>query len=220
MVRSTRRVAPVVVLAIILTSLVSGAAIADGAPETPETSEYPAGTVVITAEGMPVSEGEVLSGYTGPQPAPSVPIEEPTFTSKIPGAVPQDRFTPSPTELDAIGSSKVIASWNDHGGRLVNARQAAVTKISTKHGVTSLGPVKLATRLPTGGTSVLSGTSRTYLSNLQWRVCNGWSCPVKASVKFKVVVDFRSVSGGTFGLVTGYCVGMTVCPTWVNNVQG
>ena len=32
-----------------------------------------------------------------------------------------------------------------------------------------------------------------------------------------LVVDLKTTNGRTFGLVTGYCVGMQVCPSWINN---
>ena len=36
------------------------------------------------------------------------------------------------------------------------------------------------------------------------------------SVYVKMVVEFKSVNGKTFGLVTTHCKGSTLCPKWIN----
>jgi RHS repeat-associated protein len=49
---------------------------------------------------------------------------------------------------------------------------------------------------------------------LWWRSCSDTG----NYVEVRLVVDFRTMSNGnTKGLVTAYCLGMQVCPSWINN---
>lgn len=88
------------------------------------------------------------------------------------------------------------------------------SKIYFTHGLNRTVP-RVATQFP-DSSSQGSGTSWNYRTTFQRRT-NG---QVVASVLVKTVVDFRNYDGDPYGVVTSYCDGMTVCPTWVNSVVG
>ncbi|WP_159096622.1 hypothetical protein [Miniimonas sp. S16] len=217
MTEKWRALAAATSIALALSVSLAASAVAD----TPDgSSQYVEGTIIITTDGMSLSDGVVVTDYDGSEVESAPSYTPPAFNSSIPGLQPIDPNYPSGVELDAAGKSVVAWKWEDHGGREVVVRKDVKAKIESKHGITSPGPVRVTTQYPRNMTSEKQGTSRVYYADLQWRVCNArGQCPVKASVSMKAVVEFKTVSGGgTYGLVTAYCLNTTLCPSWVNNV--
>jgi RHS repeat-associated protein len=107
----------------------------------------------------------------------------------------------------------------DMYGRSVPVQYRMRQKVLTKHGI-SWGTLQwLISNLPQVGGS---GTQVVYGGQVNEYQCSGFlfwgSCsPTGNSVYVRLVVDFKVNSGRTFGLVTAFCVGVTLCPNWINS---
>jgi hypothetical protein len=68
----------------------------------------------------------------------------------------------------------------------------------------------------------VDGTTVVYRGVVAEYRCTGFlwfggCAPTGRTTTVRMVVNFRSTGGRTFGLVTMYCEGRTVCPSWINN---
>ncbi len=62
----------------------------------------------------------------------------------------------------------------------------------------------------------VQGSAVVYQSPVYEVVCqwNSTNCTrTGRSIQVRMIVDFKSVNGKTFGLVTTYCMGTVVCPS-------
>lgn len=70
-------------------------------------------------------------------------------------------------------------------------------------------------------TSILSagsGTNWSYYLKANQVTCYAWGCKVTSTVNVRALVDYRKVSGGTYGVVTAQCEGYEgACPSFVKN---
>ncbi|MWV51388.1 hypothetical protein GRS96_19130 (plasmid) [Rathayibacter sp. VKM Ac-2803] len=111
-------------------------------------------------------------------------------------------------------ASPVGSTWNDHRGRKVVLRIDAQNKLWTKHNVNRNVP-RVATQYPDSSRAE-AGTSWEYFTTFQQR--NGTT--ITRTQQVRTVVDFRNVDGNPQGVITSYCVGITRCPDWINQVVG
>ncbi|MGC4154490.1 MAG: hypothetical protein QM628_15630 [Propionicimonas sp.] len=111
-------------------------------------------------------------------------------------------------------------SVSDRYGQYVRVDGKVVDKLKTKHNL-EMKAVKAL--LPKAKLANKEGTSRTYTIRIVKLLCtttNGVKTCKTTNEKeeLKFVVDYRINSQGKQqGLVTGYCLGKTKCPSWVNN---
>ena len=103
----------------------------------------------------------------------------------------------------------------DKYGRVVPVQFRMRQKVLTKHGI-SWGTLQwLISNVPQES---VDGTTVVYQGQVNEYNCSYFSCtPTGTSVTVRLVVNFRQVSGKTFGLVTAYCLGSVVCPSWINS---
>ncbi len=103
----------------------------------------------------------------------------------------------------------------DRYGRTVPVQARFRAKVRTKHNLQWSTVKWLIRTLPqTGG----SGTRVEYGSTLYELRCTIRGCQrTGQAVYVTMSVDFKSVNGRTFGFITSYCVGMRLCPGWVNS---
>lgn len=114
------------------------------------------------------------------------------------------------------GTYDVIASWRAKDGNTVTLRRAAYDKIVTKHNLTT-AVVKRVTTSYSSRLGAGSATAFNYFLEAKQITCNVLTCWVSNSLWVQSTVDYRAISGGTFGVVTTYCQGVTLCPNWVKN---
>ncbi|MEV8027098.1 MULTISPECIES: hypothetical protein [Cellulosimicrobium] len=152
---------------------------------------------VVTPAGMPADEVQEV-------------IEE-AFAAEAAGTLIQPR----------AAVATVSYRWKDHAARNVVIRSDVVTKLRTKHGLTSTSPTRVSTQFPDGNKSIAQGTARVYYATMQKRSCSTIvTCRVTASVRMKTVVEYKIQVplAEPKGVITSYCEGTTVCPSWVNAV--
>ena len=106
----------------------------------------------------------------------------------------------------------------DKYGRYVPVSYSARNKMLTKHGITWSTLQWLISRLSQREAQKLAvvygDTVFEYRCTTSWftTTCNRTG----RSVYVKMVVEFKSMNGKTFGLVTAHCIGSTLCPKWIN----
>ncbi len=107
----------------------------------------------------------------------------------------------------------------DQYGRVVPVPYSVREKIRTKHGINWNTLQWLIGRLSqvSAQNSAVVYVSPVYEIRCTTSFFTTSCSPTGRSVSVKMVVDFKSVNGKTFGLVTTYCLGTTVCPSWINN---
>ncbi len=138
---------------------------------------------------------------------------------------------PSGIEASATATSSysVITTWAEKRGWKVYLRYGywngssgwGWRKVTAYHNLNT-SAVKATTKYPKSYWST-GGTSWKYRTPVNHVKCSGWwifrSCKVVETINVYTVVDFRKLSsGGTFGVVTGYCGSYYPrCPDWVKN---
>ena len=107
----------------------------------------------------------------------------------------------------------------DRYGRTVPVQYRFRRKALIKHGI-SWGTLQwLISQLPQVDAV---GSRVEYGGQVDELRCSGYlfwySCsPTGRTVYVRVIVDFKTRSGRTFGLVSAYCDGAERCPEWLNN---
>ncbi len=104
----------------------------------------------------------------------------------------------------------------DKYGGTVPVQHRFRVKMETKHGLswsTQKWLIRNLNQVGTDGTRVLYGGR---VGEYRCSLLGGCS-PTGRTVDVRMTVDFRSVDGRTFGLVTIHCVGGPPCPSWINN---
>lgn len=121
---------------------------------------------------------------------------------------------------------RIVSTWTDNIAKSTVARAGngttwGLTKVQNKHHV-NLNMIQKTTKFPrpTGG-RVTQGSAIIYVTDaIEWECWLG-TCKPKRSMAVKVVVENTRMSDNKQkGLITAYCMGVTVCPQWVVNVAG
>lgn len=124
---------------------------------------------------------------------------------------------PAAPEMMPMAAYDIVSSWVGKDNKRINLREAPYIKITTKHNLTT----KAVQRVTKSATSILaegSGTNWNYYLRANQVTCYAWGCYVTAWVNVRVLVDYRPVTGGTYGVVTAYCEGISgACPNYVKN---
>lgn len=125
--------------------------------------------------------------------------------------------TPDSSVVAPMAAYDVIATWYSQDNKLVYLREAPYIKITTTHNLTTAA-VKRVTKSATSILAAGSGTNWSYYLMANQVTCYPWGCYVTASANVRVLVDYRAVTGGTYGVVTAYCEGYSgACPDFVKN---
>ncbi|CAD5140095.1 MULTISPECIES: hypothetical protein [unclassified Microbacterium] len=204
-----------------------GTGVAPAAAKAPDESERTtittfgfvptdsAGTAAQTDVEAQIAEVESLE-------ASDTPLAAPYDSSKMPSGSAKDRAAMAAGDT----AYRIVSTWTDNIAKPIVARAGngttwGLTKVQNKHHV-NLNMIKKTTKFPrpTGG-RVTQGTSIIYLTDaIEWECWIG-SCKPKRSMTVKVVIENARMSDGKQkGLITAYCMGVTVCPQWVINVAG
>lgn len=168
----------------------------------------------LDAAGVAVEpDGTLSADPAAPAPQPegsaATPAAPAAFTARLASA-PTNRVAPR------TGTYDVIATWRAKDGKTVTLRRAAYEKIVNKHNLTT-AVVKRVTTSYSSRLGAGSATAFNYFLEAKQFTCNMLTCWVSASVWVQSTVDYRAITGGTFGVVTTYCQGVTLCPNWVKN---
>lgn len=121
----------------------------------------------------------------------------------------------------AAATANVGWTWKDYRNRVVNLRTDVNHKIYYKHNV-NWKVARTTTKYPQSVKNP-SGTRWEYRTPVNKVTCTGAgffsNCRVTATVTVLAVVDFRILSHDkkSKGVVTTYCPGSTLCPSWVKN---
>lgn len=150
------------------------------------------------------------------------PLVAPHDSNEVPSASARD------LEGMAVADPayRIVSTWTDKIGKSTVARAGngttwGLTKVQYKHHV-NLSMVQKTTKFPRpDGGRVTQGSAIVYLTDaIEWE-CWLAVCSPKRTMAVKVVIENTRMSDGKQkGLITGYCLGVTVCPQWVINVAG
>ncbi|GAA5226981.1 hypothetical protein GCM10025778_15140 [Paeniglutamicibacter antarcticus] len=139
-------------------------------------------------------------------------------------AVADAPYAGDPTALlvaEAAAHAPVQYTWKDNAGKTVNLRSNVNTKIVNKHNLT-WKVARTTTKYP-ARKSFQSGTSWRFETPVYRVTCSGvWifrKCKVAQTVTVRAAVDYRTNTsdGRPYGVVTTYCLGYTLCPSFVKN---
>ncbi|KAA0962166.1 hypothetical protein [Microbacterium sp. ANT_H45B] len=134
----------------------------------------------------------------------------------------------SPEDLAAAAAAdpayRIVSRWTDKIAKSTVARAGngttwGLTKVQNKHHV-NLNMIQKTTKFPRpDGGRVIQGSAIIYVTDaIEWECWLG-SCTPKRTMAVKVVVENTRMSDNyQKGLITAYCMGVTVCPQWVINV--
>ncbi|WP_347350153.1 hypothetical protein [Intrasporangium sp.] len=152
-----------------------------------------------------------------------------TSTDPIPGGNTSSYVYPTDPvnqfDLDGrwcfMGVGTTCTRWaTDRYGLTFPIRPSVRNKLTTKHGLSLYAIREIAARIKY---SRAEGSARVYISTFYEYSCSRtWWFGTKCwrngnTATVKMIVDTRSYGGGGIkGLVTMYCLGRTVCPTWLN----
>lgn len=117
----------------------------------------------------------------------------------------------------------VLLNFTDRSGRAATIRRGHYTKgkgfgywkLADAHNVSMLAAKTGMKYAPTR--KLVGGTTYNYDHPVQLITCKWYGCYVEKSVTLRVGHDFRKLSDGKpMGVITGFCIGSTKCPDWVN----
>ncbi|WP_426325479.1 hypothetical protein [Microbacterium sp. E-13] len=122
----------------------------------------------------------------------------------------------------AVTAYTRVMAWNDNKYVPLVLRQGTSTwgwvKIRDKHAATQT-MVKKTTQFPR--TRTVSGTNIYYTTPAIKYTCWFSFCTIDKQMDVHVVYETtRQSDGAAKGVITAYCVGVTVCPQWVRDVAG
>jgi len=131
---------------------------------------------------------------------------------------------------DPINNSDITGLWcvagigstctryaTDAQGRSIPVQARVRDKLQEKHNISwGLAKKVISKTNITPEGSGTSGVSFVTASELRCSLFSGCT-PTGRTAEIKVVIDFRTKDGKTFGLVTMYCMGRVRCEDWVNN---
>ncbi|MBT2230457.1 hypothetical protein [Nonomuraea sp. NEAU-A123] len=152
-------------------------------------------------------------------------------------AVPADDVTTAETSSHAAAppadAFTLLTYWESTDNKLINYRQGywdrtkdegfGNVKIKQKHDLDALSAHQM-TKHPLRGIvpDPLIMTRYHYLATSYRHKCDGFlwwkECYVAESRNTRTIMDFNRESSkyeGTLGVLTAYCEGMTVCPSWM-----
>lgn len=117
----------------------------------------------------------------------------------------------------ATGAYTVMAKWTDNKAKTTLVRRGTSTfgpnHFSAKHGAT-INMARKTTKFPK--TRVTEGSTIVYETPANKLVCSMRKCTITATQNVRAVVaNQRQSDGLQKGVITTYCVGRTVCQTWV-----
>jgi hypothetical protein len=151
-------------------------------------------------------------GVNAPAASASVSSEESLVTT---AAMPQSVIDAQGEGLGAMPLASPVGSfWNDHRNRRVVLRIEAQNKLWYQHNMNRNVP-RVATQYPDSSRAE-AGSSWEYFTTFQQRE----GTRITRTQQVRTVVDFRAVDGDPQGVITSYCVGLTRCPDWINQVVG
>lgn len=117
----------------------------------------------------------------------------------------------------ATGSYTVMAKWTDNKAKTTLVRRGTsafgLNHFSAAHGSTINMAIK-ATKFPK--TRVTEGSTIVYVTPANKLVCSMLKCTITATQNVRTVVaNQRQSDGLQKGVITIYCVGRTICQSWV-----
>jgi hypothetical protein len=171
--------------------------------------ELDAAGVIVEADGTLAADPAAAAEDSEPAAAAAVATAPTVFSARLASTL-ANRVTPR------TGIYDVIATWRAKDGKTVTLRRAAYDKIVSKHNLTT-AVVKRVTTSYSSRLGAGSATAFNYFLEAKQFTCNMLTCWVTASMWVQTTVDYRAITGGTFGVVTTYCHGVTRCPNWVKN---
>lgn len=129
----------------------------------------------------------------------------------------------------ATTGATVYASFKDARGTYVELRKGSWDglrgfgweKINRKHGIHKYSTVGFTIKNPAG--PVKEGSQRRYTAYANEKVCRNGTCKYVDSIEVRTIVEtaYKTTYYGvrvndTLGVMTTYCIGYTVCPSWVD----
>lgn len=116
----------------------------------------------------------------------------------------------------------IKSTWQDNKNLTVALRWGSSTwgwsKISAKHDVT-VNMIKKTTQFPRSRD--VQGNSYVYVTPANHFTCWLAACWIDKTMDVKVVSDNTKLSDRLpKGVITSYCIGVTVCPQWVRDAAG